>query len=155
MKWATLTELTSWLVMEFWQVLLVTGGYYNDDRLDSTELLVPGSGSWRLATGLLPRPIAYMKAATVDNTLYITGRIELWSYYYHGTCLWPVPCTDVCIQVALMVDTVTRSWSSALTPRTGAWLATWWRIEITTLSPPSTLKMSVNGAKYNWIRQYI
>ena len=58
-------------------MLLVTGGYYNDDRLDSTELLVPGSGSWRLATGLLPRPIAYMKAATVDNTLYITGRIVI------------------------------------------------------------------------------
>ena len=57
-------------------MLLVTGGYNNDD-LDSTELLVPGSGSWRLATGLLPLPIAYMKAATVDNTLYITGRIEL------------------------------------------------------------------------------
>ena len=56
---------------------MVTGGYYNDDRLDSTELLVPGSGSWRLATGLLPRPIAYMKAATVDNTLYITGGIVI------------------------------------------------------------------------------
>ena len=55
-------------------MLLVAGGvdkYYN--YLDSTELLVPGSGSWRLAAGLLPRPIAYMKAATVDNTLYLTG----------------------------------------------------------------------------------
>ena len=67
-----------------------------------------------------------------------------------------VTWTDVYIQVAMMVMTImTRSWSSALTPRTGAWLATCWRIEITTLSPPSTLKMSVNGAKYNWIRQYI
>ena len=59
-------------------MLLVTGGQdglYH--YLDTTELLVPGSGSWRLATGLLPRPIAYMKAATVDNTLYVTGGIVI------------------------------------------------------------------------------
>ena len=56
---------------------MVTGGYYNDDRLDSTELLVPGSGSWRLATGLLPRPIAALRVATVANILYLTGNIVL------------------------------------------------------------------------------
>ena len=58
-------------------MLLVTGGYYNDDRLDSTELLVPGSGSWRLAAGLLPRPMYSMGVATVDNTLYLTGGIVI------------------------------------------------------------------------------
>ena len=52
---------------------MVTGGYYNDDRLDSTELLVPGSGSWRLTTGLLPRPMDSIKIASVDNTLFLTG----------------------------------------------------------------------------------
>ena len=56
---------------------MVTGGYYNDDRLDSTELLVPGSGSWRLAAGLLPRPMRYMSVARVDNTLYLTGGIVI------------------------------------------------------------------------------
>ena len=51
--------------------------------------------------------------------------------------------TDVYIQVAIVMGTiVTRSWSSALTLRTGAWLATWWRLGGTTLSPPSTVKMS-------------
>ena len=57
--------------------MLVTGGYDGNDYLDSTELLVPGSGSWRLATGLLPRPMYSMGVATVDNTLYLTGRIVI------------------------------------------------------------------------------
>lgn len=55
-------------------VLLVTGGEDTANiRLSSTELLVPGSGSWRLVAGQLPRPIADMKLATVDNVLYLTG----------------------------------------------------------------------------------
>ena len=59
-----------------WQVLLVTGGLdSNDDYLDSTELLVPGSGFWRLAAGLLPRPMRGMRVATLANTLYATGKI--------------------------------------------------------------------------------
>ena len=56
---------------------MVTGGYDGNDYLDSTELLVPGSGSWRLAAGLLPRPMYSMGVATVDNTLYLTGRIVI------------------------------------------------------------------------------
>ena len=49
--------------------------YYN--YLDSTELLVPGSGSWRLAAGLLPRPMTGVRVARVDNTLYLTGGIVI------------------------------------------------------------------------------
>ena len=45
--------------------------------LDSTELLVPGSGSWRLAAGLLPRPMEGVRVATVANTLYLTGGIVI------------------------------------------------------------------------------
>ena len=67
--------------MYSWQVLLVTGGSdSNYNRLDSTELLVPESGSWRLATGLLPTPMTLMTAmsvATVDNILYLTGRFVI------------------------------------------------------------------------------
>ena len=55
----------------------MTGGSGNGDYLDSTELLVPGSGSWRLATGLLPRPMYHMGVATVANILYLTGRIVI------------------------------------------------------------------------------
>ena len=62
--------------------MLVTGGYDGNDYLDSTELLVPGSGSWRLAAGLLPRPMYSMGVATVDNNLYLTGDvILLWDLY--------------------------------------------------------------------------
>ena len=62
--------------MSSWQVLLVTGGY-DSYYLDSTELLVPGSGSWRLAAGLLPRPMRDMSVARVANTLYLTGGIVI------------------------------------------------------------------------------
>ena len=54
------------IVMLSCQVLLVTGGY---PYTDTTELLVPGSGSWRLAAGLLPRPVDGVRVATVANTL--------------------------------------------------------------------------------------
>ena len=65
------------IVMLSCQVLLVTGGSGNGDYLDSTELLVPGSGHWRLATGLLPRPMDSMRVATVANTLFLTGGIVI------------------------------------------------------------------------------
>ena len=62
-------------------MLLVTGGMNSPDILDSTELLVPGSGSWRLTTGLLPRPMDSIKIASVANTLFLTGvAIILLSY---------------------------------------------------------------------------
>ena len=51
----------------------MTGGYHSPTPLDSTELLVPGSGSWRLTTGLLPRPMDSIKIASVANTLFLTG----------------------------------------------------------------------------------
>ena len=63
--------------MSSWQVLLVTGGYcyycHDVDLFDTTELLLPGSGSWRLATGLLPRPKTGVRIATLANIMYLTG----------------------------------------------------------------------------------
>ena len=58
-------------------MLLVTGGKDYPDYLDTTELLVPGSGSCRLAAGHLPRPMHGMRVATVANTLYLTGGIVI------------------------------------------------------------------------------
>ena len=55
----------------------MTGGWDYTDYLDSTELLVPGSGSWRLAAGLLPRTMSGESVARVDNTLYLTGGIVI------------------------------------------------------------------------------
>ena len=69
-------------------MLLVTAGEdSNDENLASTELLVPGSGSWRLAAGLLPRPMDGVRVATVANTLYLTGTtiIRYIVICYNGT----------------------------------------------------------------------
>ena len=58
-------------------MLLVTGGEdTSNTRHASTELLGPGSGSWRLLAALLPRPMKDMRLATVDNVLYLTGEMR-------------------------------------------------------------------------------
>ena len=62
-------------------MLLVTGGMNSPDILDSTELLVPGSSSWRLASGLLPRPMDGLSVTTVANTLYATGTLVILLLY--------------------------------------------------------------------------
>ena len=67
------------------EVLLVTGGWQGGwYPMLSTELLVPGSGSWRLTTGLLPRPMDSMKIASVANTLFLTGVVTLHSEAPYG-----------------------------------------------------------------------
>ena len=55
----------------------MTGGEDTaNTRHASTELLGPGSGSWRLLAALLPRPMKDMRLATVDNVLYLTGEMR-------------------------------------------------------------------------------
>ena len=54
------------------QVLLVTGGYGGDNRLDSTELLLPSATSWTYS-GALPSPRCCLSGATLDNKVVITG----------------------------------------------------------------------------------
>ena len=56
------------------QVLLVTGGY-DGNRLDSTELLLPSATSWTYS-GALPSPRYYLRGATLDNKVIMTGTNE-------------------------------------------------------------------------------
>ena len=67
----------------------MTGGY---PYTDTTELLVPGSGSWRLAAGLLPRPMVDVRVATVDNKVFLTGE----------NIVVMVTCINAHIQVAML-----------------------------------------------------
>ena len=55
------------------QVLLVTGGYDGDNRLDTTEFLRPRS-DWRVITSArLPRPMYGVRVTTVDNRVILFG----------------------------------------------------------------------------------
>ena len=50
---------------------MVTGGEdYN--RLDSTELLRPGS-DWQVITSRLPRPMVGVRVTAVDNRVLLSG----------------------------------------------------------------------------------
>ena len=53
------------------QVLLVTGGS-DGNVLDSTELLLPSATSWT-TSGALPSPRYWLRGATLDNKVVITG----------------------------------------------------------------------------------
>ena len=53
------------------QVLLVTGGA-KVDLLDSTELLLPSATSWSYSAAL-PSPRVYLRGATLDNKVIMTG----------------------------------------------------------------------------------
>ena len=65
------------------QVLLVTGGY-DGDRLDSTELLRPGSNWQGVTSARLPRYMSGVRVSTVDNRVLLFGelRIEIDNYYW-------------------------------------------------------------------------
>ena len=41
-------------------------------RLSSTEILVTLAGVWR-TVGELPTAVSYLRGATLDNTVYMTG----------------------------------------------------------------------------------
>ena len=83
------------------QVLLVTGGFtYPMDNnsplwnsgyaLDSTELLLPSATSWTYSAAL-PSPRYYLRGATLDNKVIMTGTnmdtliryVSLYTNYYH------------------------------------------------------------------------
>ena len=51
------------------------GGYVNIfTALSSTETLQLGEDAWRESTAL-PRPLVGLRAATLDNIIYITGEM--------------------------------------------------------------------------------
>ena len=57
-------------------MLLVTGGYgYGEhlNRLDTTELLRPGSGWQEISSARLPRPMYGVRLSTVDNRVLLFG----------------------------------------------------------------------------------
>ena len=58
------------------QVLLVTGGInfmkFNDDLLDSTEVLEDPAGTWRLTAPLSSARYG-LRAASVENYIFVFG----------------------------------------------------------------------------------
>ena len=58
-------------------MFLVTGGKdWRDQYLDNTEILLPGK-PWRQAHGHLPRPLASVAVTTLENVVYLFGKIQL------------------------------------------------------------------------------
>ena len=55
------------------QVLLVAGGYH-DAYLSSTEVLTVDSPAWTMVTPL-PRAVRGVGGISLDNTVYITGKV--------------------------------------------------------------------------------
>ena len=53
------------------KILLVSGGY-GGSFLDSTELFDLDLGGW-ITGAALPNPMRYLRAATIDNRVYIFG----------------------------------------------------------------------------------
>ena len=65
------------------KVLLVTGGIQYSDGyiyLDSTEVLSDLAGTWRL-TGPLPSARSGLRAASVQNNIFVFGEIILYYNY--------------------------------------------------------------------------
>ena len=51
----------------------MTGGNYDGARLDSTELLRPGSDWQEITSARLPRPMYGVSVSTVDNRVLLFG----------------------------------------------------------------------------------
>ena len=60
------------------QVLLVTGGWDDDNRLDSTEVLRPGSNWEEITSARLPRPMSGVRVITFNNRVLLFGE---WKHF--------------------------------------------------------------------------
>ena len=54
------------------KILLVIGGYDDGSYLDSTELFDTNLGGW-ITGAALPNPTTSLRAANIDNRVYILG----------------------------------------------------------------------------------
>ena len=68
------------------------GGYDGEKRLSSTETLQLGERAWRESTAL-PRPLFGLRAATLDNIIYITGEIIIQNEIYNLQALLDIIMT--------------------------------------------------------------
>ena len=69
------------MTLLYFKVYLVAGGNSQwanggGSVFDSTELLTEGASAW-VFSGVLPEPTAFLRAATLDNKLFATGR-SIW-----------------------------------------------------------------------------
>ena len=53
---------------------LVTGGYNDPDKIDSTEIYNPSLSTWTVAGARLPSPRTGLRAANIDNRILIFGK---------------------------------------------------------------------------------
>ena len=96
------------------QVLLVTGGYNdNDGKLDSTELLRPGSDWQEITSARLPRPLNGVSVITVNNRVLLFGEWRQIIVFFL-TLHWPL------FQGELMVRSMMTSWSTTRMVTAGA-----------------------------------
>ena len=51
----------------------MTGGWGDDNNLDSTEVLRPGSDWQEITSARLPRPMRGVRVSTVDNRVLLFG----------------------------------------------------------------------------------
>ena len=58
---------------------MVTGGVFDGQALDSTEILTEGAPQW-IYSGPLPSPRRELRAATIGNKLLVTGEISFCQY---------------------------------------------------------------------------
>ena len=68
------------IILHYYQVYLVTGGWDGSNRFSSTETYSPGDTRWRQSTPL-PHWMWGHRAVTLGNIVYITGEIILVIFY--------------------------------------------------------------------------
>ena len=56
------------------QTYLVTGGWDDGDKFQSTELLTESASAW-VFSGQLPTPRTGLQGANIDNRILMTGNI--------------------------------------------------------------------------------
>ena len=74
----------------------MTGGYGASHRLDSTETYDPLMGSWAASGASLPRPMSDLRAANINDRVFIFGNIIISSPYSKKTeVLYPKSPSNV------------------------------------------------------------